>query len=135
MKVVLAFLAAIIGYCVLNRIIKPLPLGRWAMGLKWICAVLICIIMWIQSETSIGKDWATIQTMERKYQLLNITTIAMLFTLTYLLCCKIGTSCLVTTIVISIISLVNYYTILYHGMPFSVLDLKNARTAANVFGS
>lgn len=135
MKVILAFLAAILGYLVLDRIFKTARLGKWSMVMQWVCAVMVCIILWVQSETSLGRDWASIRTMEGQYQLLNIATIAMVYMFFFVICCKVGLSCLLTTIFVSILSLVNYYTLIYHGMPFSILDLQNVRTAANVFGS
>lgn len=105
------------------------------MVLKWICAVVVCILLWVQSETSLGREWADISTMEYQYKLLNIVTIAIVYMFFYVICCRVWLSCLLTTITVSVLSLVNYYTLIYHGMPFSVLDLKNVQTAANVFGS
>ena len=81
MKVVIAFLLAILGYIVLNRLIKPLPLGRWAMGLKWLCALGVFVILWVQSEVSIGKTLAEIWMMEARYQILDVATIAVIFCL------------------------------------------------------
>lgn len=44
MKVILAFLVAILGYLVLDHIFKTIRLGKWSMVMKWMmsaCSPLI----------------------------------------------------------------------------------------------
>lgn len=132
MKVIVALTIPILLYILLDRWLHPLPLKRWAMGMKWLCVALLCYLLFLQSEFSLGKQLPIIKEMEMKYQLLNIATIIIVYVVVYVICCKVDISCLITTIFCTIVSLTNYYTIVYHGMPFSVLDVKNIRTAANV---
>lgn len=95
--------------------------------------VFIAVCSWFQMELS--ADYDSIKqcfSIEVKYIILNIATNMVLILCCYIVLQKIWLSCLIYSIVSLIISLINYYTIQLHGMPFSVMQLKNIKTALNV---
>lgn len=73
--------------------------------------------------------------MSTKYALLNLFTIAILFFILMILTNKIWLSGLIFSCIYFIIAIVNHYCIVLHGMPLTVMELKNAATAADVLGA
>lgn len=103
---------------------------------KFICflfPVFIAVCSWFQMELS--ADYDSIKqcfSIEIKYIILNITTNIVFILSCYIVIQKIWLSCMIYSIISLIISLINYYTIQLHGMPFSIMQIKNIKTALNV---
>ena len=135
MELIILFLLPIVACVALNSRVHSSQLGRWGWGIRWICAIIIWTILWVQTEISIGKGWTDIISMEWKYQCLGVATVSVPFWIVYILICRVNLACFFTTIVWTIISIANYYTIMYHGMPLSIFDIKNLTTAVDVIGS
>lgn len=67
-----------------------------------------------------------------KYILINIFSIFMLIFLFKLITRKYSVSCLITTIIVFILSICNYYSIEFRALPVVASDIYNTNTAINV---
>lgn len=101
-----------------------------------LCGSLILVIaalVWGQLELSAGWsgmfDWIQ---LDGKYIILNILSILAAVILGKVLTNRAWVSCLIVSILGFLIAEVNYYTIQLHGMPLTVADIKNVKTAMNV---
>ena len=98
--------------------------------------LILSFTTWFQMELSCNyKDIFNCFHMETSYILLNILTELTFIMLIYILSNKIWLSSLVYSIISAIVSLVNYYVVTLKGMPLSILEIKNFKTAMNVIGS
>lgn len=110
---------------------------KWKYFYVVLCPFALLACAYIQLETSsaytsIGEWW---HFMSTKYALLNLFTIAILFFALMVVTNKIWLSGLIFSCVYFIIAIVNHYCIVLHGMPLTVMELKNAATAADVLGA
>lgn len=110
---------------------------KWKYLFVVLCPFALLACAYIQLETSsaytsIGEWW---HFMSTKYALLNLFTIAILFLVLMVVTNKIWLSGLIFSCVYFVIAIVNHYCIVLHGMPLTVMELKNAATAAGVFGA
>ena len=70
-----------------------------------------------------------------KYIILNVLTLQVLYTILLIITDRLWISGIIFSVFTGVISLVNYYTIMYHGLPFSTMELHNITTALNVMHS
>lgn len=110
---------------------------KWKYFYVVLCPFALLACAYIQLETSsaytsISEWW---RFMSTKYALLNLFTIAILFFALMVVTNKIWLSGLIFSCVYFIIAIVNHYCIVLHGMPLTVMELKNAATAADVLGA
>lgn len=116
--------------CILAFSLKP---KKVRIILNIVITIFIFLISHIQLELSTsGKGLVNIFQMNIKYILINIITAWSLYVLIYFLTNSQWISSILYSIFIFFISVINYYTIKYHGMPLSIMDVKNFRTAINV---
>ncbi|MCM1103014.1 MAG: LTA synthase family protein [Clostridium sp.] len=110
---------------------------NWRSFYLSLCPFALLACAYIQLETSsaytsIGEWW---HFMSTKYALLNLFTIAILFLFFMIVTNKIWLSGLLFSCIYFMIAIVNHYCIVLHGMPLTVMELKNAVTAVNVLGA
>lgn len=97
---------------------------------------ILSIIMlgWFQLEISVRSTQNYYNNLFIfKYVLLNIFTLACLYFFIHIITGRYNITSIIYTFLTSIISAINYYTIVLHGMPFTIYEVKNFITAANVF--
>lgn len=88
---------------------------------------------WYQLEVSSGySDILQCFQMDIKYIILNILTVAVIFAGIIIVVNKIWISGLLLSCFCFLISIINHYTIKLHGMPFTIMEIKNFGTALNV---
>lgn len=97
--------------------------------------VIIAMLIWFQLEISSGyKSIDLCFQMDLKFILLNIlTNLAVIAVVSA--AAKEWFSCLFCSTIFFVIAEINHYTTKLHGMPLSIMDVKNARTALNVIGA
>lgn len=98
-------------------------------------AMLACVYIQLEISsvyTSIGEWW---HFMSTKFALLNLATIAILFLVLFAVTNRIWLSGMIFCCVYFIVAVVNHYCIVWHGMPFTIMELKNVATAVNVLGA
>lgn len=102
--------------------------------LKIIVVICFFILSWTQLELSsmMYDSWEQLLQIERKWILINILSDCIVCLLIYVLVNSFWKSCAVYSILITLISIVNYYTIKFHGMPLAFSELRNFKTALNV---
>lgn len=106
---------------------------KYAVG---IAVLLIALISWYQLE--ISTDYVTpleCLNMEAQYIILNACTNMVIVSGFVILLNRVWKGCLAYTIFSFLMSIINYYVIQFHGMPFTFAELKNIKTAANVLGA
>lgn len=102
----------------------------WAVRLLLpIATVFGCFVMLEYSSTSSLRQCFG---MELKYTLLNLFTIGVMLSFFVIVCNRLWLASFLCSTVCGLIALVNYYVILFHGMPLSFLELKNFTAAMNV---
>ncbi len=110
---------------------------KWKYLYVILCPFALLAFAYIQLETSSAytsiSEW--LHYMSTKYALLNLFTIVILFFAFLILTNRIWLSGVLFCCIYSVIALVNHYCIVLHGLPFTVMELKNARTALNVIGA
>lgn len=114
---------------------KELDRKRLKNLLKVISVMCFFMISWVQLElSSMSDDLLQIFQIKMKYALVNILTGCLICMLIYIIVNSFWKSCVIYSILITLVSIVNYYTIKFHGMPLAVSELKNFKTALNVIG-
>ncbi|WP_373262447.1 LTA synthase family protein [Hungatella hathewayi] len=98
--------------------------------------IINSFFIWLQLDCGLGYE-SILQPFSMKIQfiLLNVITVLFIILILGMIINKMGVSCLIISILGFIISVVNYYTIKFHGLPLSVLDIYNIKTALNVAGT
>ncbi|MCD8220939.1 MAG: LTA synthase family protein [Clostridiales bacterium] len=97
---------------------------------------VFCFFLWFQLEISAGyTDISECFSMGKQYIVLNVLTIALLVGFLFIISNRLWLADLISAILVCIISIADYYVILFHGMPLTVRELKNFKTAMNVMGS
>ena len=66
---------------------------------------------------------------------LNIATVAVFYAFVFILCNRVWLSSFLGSLFCGILAIINYYVILFHGMPLSFLQIKSFTTAMNVISS
>lgn len=98
-----------------------------------ILPLLISIIGWVQLELSCDREdrWDFFR-MDVKYIGLNVLTILTLVLIILILCNRIWVSAICGEIFCLVLSIINYYVIKFHGLPFSVMEVSNIKAAMSV---
>lgn len=102
--------------------------------LDYIWMIIVVTIEFLQMEISC-KTENTLVSMELKYVAINWIVICFINVFFLLAVKKIWISTFISGVLFTVTSVVNYYVILYHGMPLTVGELKNLKTALYVAGS
>lgn len=102
------------------------------IGYIWI--LIVVTIEFLQTELSCGMGEKLIS-MEFKYICVNWIVIYCFNMLFLTAVGKVWITTLISGMVFTIVSVVNYYVILYHGMPLTLSEFKNLKTALYVAGS
>lgn len=114
---------------------KHVKFGREECKVALITASII-LLAYSQLEVSSCYDsFEKFFGMEFKYIVLNIFTVAVLLFSISFVYFKMWIGEIIFSIIIFIVSMINYYTIKFHGMPFTVFEIKNFSTAMNVIKS
>ena len=108
--------------------------GIYKKCLEYFWILILVTIELLQMELSCGMAKQLIS-MELKYVFVNWIVIALFNSILLLAIGKAWITALVSGGLITFISVVNYYVILYHGMPLSVSELRNFKTALYVAGT
>lgn len=106
---------------------------KYAVG---IAVLLIALLSWYQLE--ISTDYVTpleCLNMEVQYIILNACTNMVIVSGFVILLNRVWKGCLAYSIFSFLMSIINYYVIQFHGMPFTFAELRNIRTAVNVLGA
>lgn len=110
----------------MKRVFKILGI---IMPLISLCAV------WFELELGNGySSKSDIFRMEGKYMALNLCTLAVIYAALVIITNKIWLAGVIFHIFFFVIAVVNYYTVKLHGLPFTIHELANARTAFRVMG-
>ena len=103
---------------------------------KWYVSIFPCLISifgWIQLELSCSwDDKQSFWNMSGKYIGLNILTILVINLILLMICNRIWLSTLLGEILCCVLSIINYFVIKFHGLPFSVMEIKNTKAAIDV---
>lgn len=70
--------------------------------------------------------------MSGKYIGLNILTILVINLILLMICNRIWLSTLLGEILCCVLSIINYFVIKFHGLPFSIMEIKNTKAAIDV---
>ena len=101
---------------------------------KIVCMMLISIFEWHQLDISCNLE-KEIHVIDIKCIILNICIIMIINLIIYILTNRLWLTMIMSETMWTIISIVNYYVIQYHGMPLTVTEMKNFKTAIAVLGS
>ena len=97
--------------------------------------IIIFFLSWIQLELSSTFDnWMDVFTISAKYTTINIMTVCTVYLLIHSIINSLWKSGVVFSIFTTLLSVVNYYVIEFHGTPLTFMELKNFKTALNVIG-
>ena len=108
---------------------------------RLLCVLAIAgllILCWLQLDISSQwtNDWYTfLIEMPVTFGVLSVLTLAAIYFVLYAIIGNLKTTGLVMSILSTVISVANYYVILFHNSPLSFLELRNFGTAMNVLGS
>ena len=98
--------------------------------------LVISILLWYQLE--VGDGWDNLKQcfeMDSVYIVLNILTIYAIILVLTCITTRYWISGLLLSFCIFIISIVNYYTIKFHGMPLTIYEIANFKTGLSVIKS
>lgn len=99
-------------------------------------SILVIVVSGISTELSLSStELHTLFSLNIKYIILNVLTLQVLYTILLIITDRLWISGIIFSVFTGVISLVNYYTIMYHGLPFSTMELHNITTALNVMHS
>lgn len=101
--------------------------------LIYLIIIIIFFLSWIQLELSSTFDnLIDVFTISEKYIAINIMTICTIYLFIHSIINSLWKSCVIFSIFITLLSVVNYYVIEFHGTPLTFMELKNFKTALNV---
>lgn len=104
-------------------------------GLLYCSITLFFLISWMQLEFSAANNrWTDLMEMDIKYIAVNVLTGCVIYLFIYVILDSLWKSCFAYSILATVISIVNYYVILFHGSPLTIMELRNYRTAMNMLG-
>lgn len=107
----------------------------WAVASKkLICLIVISVLEWYQLDISCDLT-NKVHVINVKCIVLNICLIMILILVMYLLVNRLWMTMMVSEVIWAVIALINFFVIQYHGMPFTITELKNFNTALNVLKS
>lgn len=96
--------------------------------------VSLCVV-WFELELGNGySSKSSIFQMENKYLLLNLCTVAVIYAMLVIMTNRIWSAGIILHSFFLVVAVVNYYTVKLHGLPFTIHELANARTAFRVMG-
>lgn len=96
--------------------------------------ILVTFFEWHQLDISCNLEKG-MHTIELQAIILNICIMLIFNFIVYILINRLWLTMIVSGLLWTIIGVTNYYVIQYHGMPFTITELKNFKTAINVLGS
>lgn len=96
--------------------------------------ILVTFFEWLQLDISCNLEKG-MHTIELQTIILNICIMLIFNFIVYILTNRLWLTMIVSGLLWTIIGVTNYYVIQYHGMPFTITELKNFKTAINVLGS
>lgn len=96
--------------------------------------ILVTFFEWHQLDISCNLEKG-MHTIELQAIILNICILLIFNFIVYILINRLWLTMIVSGLLWTIIGVTNYYVIQYHGMPFTITELKNFKTAINVLGS
>ena len=101
-----------------------------------VVTLLLCLFMleYASVTSQIGMR-AHLSTFSPRYILLNLLTLGVVWSVLLILCNRVWLANLLCSIIFGGIAIVNYYVILFHGMPLSFQVLRNFTTAMNVISN
>ena len=103
--------------------------------LIYLMTITIFFLSWIQLELSSTYDnWIDVFTMSAQYIAINIATTCTVYLFIHSIINTLWKSCVIYSIFITLLSVINYYVVEFHGTPLTFMELKNFRTALNVIG-
>lgn len=103
--------------------------------LIYLMTLTIFFLSWIQLELSSTYDnWTDVFTMSAQYIAINIATVCTIYLFIHSIINSLWKSCVIFSIFITLLSVINYYVVEFHGTPLTFMELKNFRTALNVIG-
>ncbi|MDE6883772.1 MAG: LTA synthase family protein [Lachnospiraceae bacterium] len=103
--------------------------------LQYLIIIIIFFLSWIQLELSPTFDnWRDVFTINAKYIAINIMTVCALYLLIHSIVNSLWKSCVIFSIFITLLAVINYYVIEFHGTPLTFMELQNFKTALNVIG-
>ena len=104
--------------------------------LIYLIIIMIFFLSWIQLELSSTFDnWLSVFTISAKYIAINIMTVCTVYLFIHSIVNSLWKSCFIFSIFITLLSVVNYYVIEFHGTPLTFMELQNFKTALNIIGS
>lgn len=124
-----------------NKIQTKLANKKVILNPKWLIMLHVCMILlgaiggFFMLEYSSEPSLEHLVCMEMRYIVLNCLTLVILTVIIIAICNRVWLSCLLCTCFCGIIAVVNYYVIMYHGMPLSFLMIKNFATVMGVASS
>ena len=104
----------------------------YPLGFLLILGTLLGSYAMLEFSVRVGAEFPDI---EPTFALLNIATLAVLYAVIFILCNRVWLSGFLVALFSGIIAVINYYVIVFHGMPLSFLQLKSFTTAMNVISS
>lgn len=104
----------------------------YPLGFLLILGTLLGSYAMLEFSVRVGEEFPDI---EPTFALLNIATLAVLYAVIFILCNRVWLSGFLVALFSGIIAVINYYVIVFHGMPLSFLQLKSFTTAMNVISS
>ncbi|MDO4413687.1 MAG: LTA synthase family protein [Erysipelotrichaceae bacterium] len=99
---------------------------------EYVLMIMILYCQHIQLIYSASVNIRYCLSMDVRLQLLNTAIAAIPFLLLVLITGRKGLSLIVSSIIVTVISLINYHVFLYHGTPFLASDIYNVTTAVTV---
>ncbi len=108
---------------------------NWAVASKkLICLLIISAVEWYQLDISCTLT-RQLHTIEAECIFLNICIIMILNLVVFLLVNRLWLTVMISEVLWAGVAVTNFYVIQYHGMPFTITELKNFRTALHVLKS
>ncbi len=101
---------------------------------KLICLIVVSILEWYQLDISCNLT-KQVHVINMKCTVLNICMIMVLGLIMYLVVNRLWLTMMVSEVIWAVIAMINFFVIQYHGMPFTITELKNFNTALNVLKS
>lgn len=90
---------------------------------------MIFFLSWIQLELSSTFDnWMDVFTISAKYTTINIMTVCTVYLLIHSIINSLWKSGVIFSIFITLLSVVNYYVIVFRGTPLTFMELKDFNT-------
>ena len=94
----------------------------------------IIILQYLVLELSTGQAQIMLSIYNWRNIIVGLSTVFALSSVIIVLTCSYFTTAIISSSFITILSIINYYVIKYHGQPFTLSDISNAKSALAVIG-